>query len=90
MRPHSFSVGQSVELVSGRLSGNVPGGSYVVLRQLPNDSADREYRVKNARDGHERVVRESELRQEQAPSSGERDPWAKAAPATAAARLRRP
>lgn len=76
MRPHSFSVGQNVELVSSRLSGNVPGGSYIVLRQLPNDSEDREYRVKNARDGHERVVRESEVRADAGTLSGERDPWA--------------
>jgi hypothetical protein len=32
------------------------------VRQLPNDSSDREYRVKNATDGHERVVRESQVR----------------------------
>lgn len=76
MRPHSFSVGQSVELVASRLSGNVPGGSYVVLRQLPNDGEDREYRVKNTRDGHERVVRESEVRSDAGTLSGERDPWA--------------
>jgi hypothetical protein len=86
MRPHSFAIGQSVELVSSRLSGNVPGGSYVVLRQLPNDGEDREYRVKNARDGHERVVRESEVRADTVTLSGERDPWA----GTAGAKGRRP
>lgn len=62
MAQHSFSVGQSVELVPGRLDGNTPAGSYTVQRLLPNDGADREYRVKNVRDGHERVVRESQLR----------------------------
>ena len=62
MLRHSFSVGQSVELVPGRLDGNVPRGTYIVLRLLPNDAPDREYRVKNARDGHERVMRESQLR----------------------------
>ncbi|WP_211884222.1 hypothetical protein [Plastoroseomonas hellenica] len=91
MRQHSFSVGQSVELVSGRLSGNIPGGSYVVLRQLPNDGQDREYRVKNARDGHERVVRESEVRGDTGPLSGERDPWAgSAAAGNPGTRARRP
>jgi hypothetical protein len=33
-----------------------------VVRLLPNDAADREYRIKNDRDGHERVVRESQMR----------------------------
>lgn len=62
MQPHGFSVGQSVELRAGRYDGNVPPGIYTVLRLLPNDGADREYRVRNQRDGHERVVRESQLR----------------------------
>jgi len=62
MRPHGFSVGQSVELLPGRYDGDVPRGAYTVLRLLPNDGTDREYRVRNQRDGHERVVRESQLR----------------------------
>jgi len=62
MPPHGFAIGQSVELTPGRLDGNVPRGTYTILRLLPNDALDREYRVRNARDGHERVVRESQLR----------------------------
>ncbi|MDO9706720.1 hypothetical protein [Paracraurococcus lichenis] len=68
--PHGFSVGQSVELSTGRYDGNVPRGAYTVLRQLPNDGADREYRVRNQQDGHERVVRESQLRADPLPSFG--------------------
>jgi len=59
---HSFAVGQSIEFVPGKFDGSAPGGTYTVVRQLPNDSTDREYRVKNTRDGHERVVRESQIR----------------------------
>jgi hypothetical protein len=62
MRPHGFSVGQSVEFLPGKSDGNVPRGAYTILRLLPNDAADREYRVRNAADGHERVMRESQLR----------------------------
>jgi hypothetical protein len=62
MPPHGFAIGQSVELSPGRFDGNVPRGTYTILRLLPNDASDREYRVRNARDGHERVVRESQLR----------------------------
>jgi len=62
MERHSFSVGERVELSPGRMDGNVPRGAYTVQRLLPNDGADREYRVRNVRDGHERVVRESQLR----------------------------
>jgi hypothetical protein len=62
MAQHSFSIGQNVELVPGRLDGNMPRGTYTVQRLLPNDGVDREYRIRNVRDGHERVVRESQLR----------------------------
>jgi len=62
MPPHSFAVGQSVEFVPVRFEGNAPRGFYTVVRLLPNDGQDREYRVKSKHDGHERVVRESQLR----------------------------
>ena len=62
MRPHGFSVGQNVELLHDKYAGDVPHGVYTVLRLLPNDGADREYRVRHQRDGHERVVRESQMR----------------------------
>jgi hypothetical protein len=62
MALHRFTVGQRVEFVPGRFDGNVPRGAYTVLRLLPNDGADREYRVRNCADGHERVLRESQLR----------------------------
>ncbi|MBW8270671.1 hypothetical protein [Caldovatus aquaticus] len=62
MPRHSFAVGQSVEFVPSKGDGNVPRGTYTVVRLLPNDGPDREYRVKSAADGHERVLRESQLR----------------------------
>ncbi|WP_291297558.1 hypothetical protein [Elioraea sp.] len=62
MSQHRFAIGQRVELGHGRHDGAAPPGVYTVVRQLPNDSSDREYRVKNATDGHERVVRESQVR----------------------------
>jgi hypothetical protein len=61
MTQHSFVVGQSVELIRHRLDGKIPAGTYTVQRLLPNDGTDREYRIRNVRDGHERVVRESQL-----------------------------
>jgi hypothetical protein len=62
MQPHSYAVGQSFEFVPGRFDGAAPRGTYTVVRQLPNDSPDREYRVRSSGDGHERVVRESQMR----------------------------
>ena len=62
MAPHRYAVGQTVEFVPQRFDGNVPRGAYTVVRQLPGPPHDREYRVRNAADGHERVMRESQLR----------------------------
>lgn len=59
---HSFAVGQSIEFVPDKFDGSAASGTYTIVRLLPNDSADREYRIKNVRDGHERVVRESQIR----------------------------
>ena len=69
MALHRFTIGQKLELVRGRLDPGATGGTYTVLRLLPNDGLDREYRVKNYRDGHERVCRESQLRSEMATPS---------------------
>jgi hypothetical protein len=58
---HKFTVGQEVEFLPGRLDFHVPRGIYTIVRQLPMESNDYLYRVKNVRDGHERVMRESQL-----------------------------
>ena len=62
MPHHSFAVGQRLEFDPGKFDGTNARGTYTVVRLLPNDGSDREYRVRSARDGHERVVRESQLR----------------------------
>jgi len=62
MPSHRFEIGQNVELLAGFLTPRDALGHYTVVRLLPNDSPDREYRLRNNRDGHERVVRESQIR----------------------------
>jgi hypothetical protein len=64
MTPHKFAIGEKVEFSPGRFEGNVPRGSYTIARLLPSETADHQYRVKNLRDSHERVVRESQLRRD--------------------------
>jgi hypothetical protein len=61
MAVQKFNVGQKVEFLPGSLDGNVPRGTYTITRVLPVEAGGRNYRVKNVRDGHERVVRESQL-----------------------------
>jgi hypothetical protein len=59
---HRFAIGQSIEFVPNGFYATAARGAYTVVRLHPNDGSDREYRVKNAHDGHERVARESQIR----------------------------
>ena len=59
---HKFEVGRVVRAQARQESG-IPPGNYEVVRLLPSGDAarDPQYRVKSVLDGHERVVRESDL-----------------------------
>ena len=61
MTYHKYKVGQTVNLIPNRLDRHLPSGAYTVLRLLPIEGLDIRYRVKNSRDGHERVVLEGQL-----------------------------
>jgi hypothetical protein len=59
---HRYKAGQSVRFLASFPSRNAPGGTYQVTRQLPSgDDGERRYRIKTAREQHERVAKESEL-----------------------------
>jgi hypothetical protein len=60
MPAHKFHIGDSVRL-SRSVSRNVPGGVYEVLKQLPHNGREYEYRIKSANEQHERVAGEGEL-----------------------------
>jgi hypothetical protein len=55
--PHKFKVGDIVAVNSSRF---VPDGVFTIIKQLPGND-EPEYRIKSAKEPHERVVRESEL-----------------------------
>lgn len=61
MSPHKFVVGQKVRYLPQPYDPHGTGGRYTVVRLLPSETRDHQYRVKNDSDGHERVVRESQL-----------------------------
>ena len=63
MTAHKFGVGQRVLFSPGGFDGDAQKGIYVVVRRMPSETRDLQYRVKDVRDGHEHVVRESQLGQ---------------------------
>jgi hypothetical protein len=61
MREHKFKVGQSVNFTSGPFGRGGTSGVYKVTQLLPAEGDDYQYRIKNADEPHERVVKESQL-----------------------------
>jgi len=60
MVAHKFKAGQQVIVAPHRPSG-VTGGTFKIVRVLPEERGVWQYRVKSVADGHERVVLESDL-----------------------------
>jgi hypothetical protein len=58
---HKFRVGQTVFYTSSPISRPGASGSYHVVRLLPSDGDDYQYRIKNPGEAFERVAKESQL-----------------------------
>jgi hypothetical protein len=60
-RSHKFQVGQTVFYTSSPITRPGASGSYKVVRLLPSDGDDYQYRIKHAGEAFERVAKESQL-----------------------------
>ena len=58
---HKFRVGQAVSYTSSPVTRPGASGSYEVVRLLPSDGEDYQYRIKNPDEAFERVAKESQL-----------------------------
>jgi hypothetical protein len=61
LRSHKYRVGQTVFYTSSPISRPGASGSYEVVRLLPSDGDDYQYRIKNPGEAFERVAKESQL-----------------------------
>jgi hypothetical protein len=61
LRTHKFRVGQTVSYTSSPISRPSASGGYKVVRLLPSDGEDYQYRIKNPGEAFERVAKESQL-----------------------------
>jgi len=57
---HKFTAGQAVTVVPRRYDPRF-GGSFEVIRVLPTERGNNQYRIRSVADGHERVVTEGEI-----------------------------
>ena len=58
---HKYRVGQTVTYTSSPISRPGASGGYKVVRLLPSDGDDYQYRIKNPGEAFERVAKESQL-----------------------------
>ena len=58
---HKFAVGETVYFTASNVSRPAATGTYEVIRLLPTDGDDCQYRIKSATEAFERVARESQL-----------------------------
>jgi hypothetical protein len=61
LHAHKYRVGQTVFYTSSPISRPGATGSYEVVRLLPSDGEDYQYRIKHAGEAFERVAKESQL-----------------------------
>jgi len=57
---HKFKLGQSVELLR-KEQHLKPLGMFEIVRIMPIEHGERQYRIRSLADGHERVATEAEL-----------------------------
>jgi hypothetical protein len=61
LRAHKFHVGQTVLFTSSPITRPGASGTYKVVKLLPSDGDDYQYRIKNPGEAFERVAKESQL-----------------------------
>jgi hypothetical protein len=61
LQEHKFQIGQTVYFTSRPIGHMVANSTYQVVRLLPSDGSDYQYRIKNPNEAFERVARESQL-----------------------------
>jgi hypothetical protein len=64
LRTHKFRVGETVLYTSSPITRPGASGTYKVVKLLPSDGDDYQYRIKNSGEAFERVAKESQLETE--------------------------
>ena len=58
---HKFAVGSTVYFTASNVSRPAASGTYEIIRQLPSEGDDCQYRIKSSTEAFERVAKESQL-----------------------------
>jgi hypothetical protein len=58
---HKYIVGETVYFTASNVARPAASGTYEVIKLLPTDGDDCQYRIKNSTEAFERVAKESQL-----------------------------
>jgi len=61
LKLHKFRVGEIVKLTTSNVARPAAGNTFEVVRLMPTDGEDCQYRIKHENEAFERVARESQL-----------------------------
>jgi hypothetical protein len=61
LKTHKFQIGQTVCFTSRPVGHMAVNDIYRIVKQLPSDGEDYQYRIKSANEAFERVAKESQL-----------------------------
>ncbi len=61
LKAHRYTVGETVYYTSPTFGRTAATGSYTVIKLLPSESDDYQYRIKSNVEAFERVAKESQL-----------------------------
>ncbi|HJS06496.1 MAG TPA: hypothetical protein VJ809_02525 [Pirellulales bacterium] len=61
---HKYKVGETVHYTSNVMRRFAARGGFLIVKLLPPEGAELQYRIKSAAEPHERVAKESQLDQD--------------------------
>jgi hypothetical protein len=61
VKEHKFQIGQTVYFVSRPVGQMAADGTYRIVKLLPSDGDEHQYRIKSTNEAFERVAKESQL-----------------------------
>ena len=61
LKSHKYQVGETVYFTSPTFGRAAASGTYTVVKLLPSESDDYQYRIKSSGEAFERVAKESQL-----------------------------
>jgi hypothetical protein len=61
LKTQKYALGQTVRYIAGPMTRGTTSGTFKIVRMLPPDGDEYQYRIKSTSEAFERVAKESQL-----------------------------